>query len=80
MRERWASDIPAATACSWLRFRVAGAASANGGEGGTHQSLPGAGIRLAMLRVRRQTWSLPVSRATLLWPTPGGALWPKRNR
>jgi hypothetical protein len=44
-----------AKACSWLRFsEVAGAASTNGGEGGTHQSLPGGGFRLAMQRVHRQ--------------------------
>jgi hypothetical protein len=49
------ANTRAAKAYSWLRFtEVAGAASTDGGEGGTHQSLPGGGIRLAMQRVRRQ--------------------------
>jgi hypothetical protein len=49
------ANTRAAKAYSWLRFtEVAGAASTDGGEGGTHQSLPAGGIRLAMQRVRRQ--------------------------
>jgi hypothetical protein len=49
------ANTRAAKAYSWLRFtEVAGAASTDDGEGGTHHSLPGGGIRLALQRVRRQ--------------------------